>query len=199
MAAVSVWRVELWTKPTDDQPARLVAVVGDYDPASLDLAQTTMGTLLAFTPSSNGAPAALGATWQIGGDPATAPQDDDGDGLPDGWEIQHGLNPRDSGDALRDDDGDGADNKAEFEAGTNPSDPASVFRIRRIQRLDGTVLVEFAGTPARRFYLERTLDPGQPDWIQVAELSGRGGVVFLSDPEIPAENQAFYRLRSVAE
>ncbi len=49
--------------------------------------------------------------------------DSDGDGIPDDWEITHGLNPNDSLDALLDLDRDGLTNLQEFESGTNPNNP----------------------------------------------------------------------------
>jgi hypothetical protein len=45
--------------------------------------------------------------------------DTDGDGMPDGWEVQHGLDPS-VDDAGADMDGDGLSNLAEFQSGTNP-------------------------------------------------------------------------------
>lgn len=46
--------------------------------------------------------------------------DDDNDGLPDIWELEFGLNPRDASDALDDNDQDGLNNLAELVAKTNP-------------------------------------------------------------------------------
>ncbi|MBV5328249.1 MAG: transglutaminase domain-containing protein, partial [Chlorobium sp.] len=52
---------------------------------------------------------------------ASSIADADHDQMPDGWEIAHGLNPNDPGDALLDSDGDGLSNLAEYQAGTNPN------------------------------------------------------------------------------
>ena len=43
------------------------------------------------------------------------------DGMPDWWEILHGLDPFDPADAGEDPDGDGVTNLEEFLAGTDPN------------------------------------------------------------------------------
>lgn len=48
------------------------------------------------------------------------PDDRDGDGLPDEYEVLNGLDPDDPGDGLVDTDLDGLDNVQEFAAGTSP-------------------------------------------------------------------------------
>jgi len=48
-------------------------------------------------------------------------EDTDDDGMPDGWEVQYGLNPLDPSDADGDLDGDGLTNLEEYQAGTNPT------------------------------------------------------------------------------
>ncbi len=55
--------------------------------------------------------------------------DSDSDGLPDSWEIQHGLDPNDPNGvngAEGDPDGDGASNLLEYEAGLDPNDDTDV-------------------------------------------------------------------------
>ena len=47
--------------------------------------------------------------------------DTDGDGMPDAWETENGLNPEDAGDADTDADGDGRSNADEFRAGGDPA------------------------------------------------------------------------------
>jgi hypothetical protein len=55
--------------------------------------------------------------------------DSDGDGMPDQWERDHGLNPSDPSDAAQDNDGDGMSNLAEYRAGTDPNDPKSYLWV----------------------------------------------------------------------
>jgi hypothetical protein len=56
---------------------------------------------------------------------AVVATDSDGDGMPDQWEANHGLNPNDPWDAARDEDGDGLSNYLEYYHGANPWDADS--------------------------------------------------------------------------
>ena len=108
---------------------------------------------------------ALGAldnpsNWQPssadGGSPGqedSPPSDDDQDGLPDDWELAHGLNPA-ANDAALDFDGDGANNAHEFLAGTNPGDAASRLELGLSLGQAGELLVEFTMQPGRQYFLE---------------------------------------------
>lgn len=54
------------------------------------------------------------------GDPDVTDTDDDGDGMPDAFELTHGLDPLNAADASQDADGDGLTNLEEFQRGRNP-------------------------------------------------------------------------------
>lgn len=71
---------------------------------------------------------------QVGGYPeyrGTPYADADNDGLPDAWEIAHGLNPRDPADATQDLNGDGYTNIEDFINGLDPRAPAKDWRDLR--------------------------------------------------------------------
>ncbi len=51
----------------------------------------------------------------------SGPRDTDGDGIPDQWENQHGLDPNDPSDASQDPDRDGLTNREEYTYGTDPN------------------------------------------------------------------------------
>jgi hypothetical protein len=88
-----------------------------------------------------------------GGIPGPRTRDTDGDGIPDWWEIQYGLNPL-VNDAGGDADGDGISNLDEYNSGGNPivPDRPPVFGM------SGIFLVDTGG---RSF---DTDGDGLPDW-----------------------------------
>ena len=68
----------------------------------------------------------VGDPAEVGGFPTLSfrsedvPVDSDGDGMPDSWELKHGLDPKNPADGVLDSDGDGYTNVEEFLNGTDP-------------------------------------------------------------------------------
>ena len=90
--------------------------------------------------------------------------DFDGDGLPDWWEQQYGLDPLDDGTvnpdngASGDPDGDGFSNLQEFLAGTDPKNSNSALRITTIARAASGDIVITWDSVADKTYIVQSAD-----------------------------------------
>jgi sialidase-1 len=82
--------------------------------------------------------------------------DNDNDGMPDAWEILHGLNPNISNSAA-DADGDGASNGSEYFAGTDPLESSSVFAISQISN-GLQIQMEWSSIPGKSYVIEESGD-----------------------------------------
>ena len=96
--------------------------------------------------------------------------DSDHDGMPDEWELAHGLNPFDPTDATADPDHDGMTNLQEYIAGTDPHDPLSVLKVRLLSG-GGGATVQFTANSNISYTIQyRTnLAAGQP-WFKLSDL-----------------------------
>jgi hypothetical protein len=88
---------------------------------------------------------------------APTPGDSDGDGLPDGWEVAHGLNPLcalgDDG-ANGDPDQDGFLNWQEYLAGTDPRNPTSLLRLAIAPLAPGLLRLSWPAVIGKQYQLE---------------------------------------------
>ena len=87
-------------------------------------------------------------------------RDDDNDGMPNGWEQSHGLDPLNAADANADPDGDGMTNLEEYQAGTDPTNSASVFRITEIWPEDDDMFLTWSAVGHKRYVLQTTTGYG---------------------------------------
>lgn len=133
--------------------------------------------------------------------------DSDGDGLPDQWEIKHGLNPQDPTDADLDTDKDGFTNLEEFEAKTDPTDPKShpgyetrmslssiegkKLPLRAIDKMELPSTTGADGKPLRHFqvtFVSVSEDGTQgitPIRAKDGELIGKSGYRLVAYTELP--------------
>ena len=131
---------------------------------------------------------------------AASPLDTDGDGLPNVWELTHGLHPnRASGEdgAAGDPDGDGMTNLQEFLSGTDPRDGASVLKVSGISRADEAVTLRFhalAGKPYSLLYQE-PIHTGFWRLLQEVPAQLVDTNLEVTDPGAGISGARFYRLR----
>ncbi|HUK81196.1 MAG TPA: hypothetical protein VLZ12_01050 [Verrucomicrobiae bacterium] len=86
--------------------------------------------------------------------------DADGDGIPNGYEQTHGLDPLNAADDYLDNDGDGLSNQQEYLAGTDANDSASAFRITSVLRLNNDIRITWM------------MGPGKTNALQAATATG---------------------------
>jgi hypothetical protein len=129
---------------------------------------------------SNIQPAQAGAytvlVTNLGGSALSAPAqinttflDTDGDGMPDAWELAHGLDPL-TNDADLDPDHDGMTNLQEFLAGTDPQDPNSALRMRVTPASELGLWLEFDAIANHSYTVQscNALTPGT--WSRFADI-----------------------------
>ncbi len=127
------------------------------------------------------------------------PADEDHDGLPDDWELAHGLNPV-VNDAALDFDGDGANNAHEFLAGTNPNDAASRMELGLSLGQEDELMAEFTMQPDRQYFLETAvaLDDeweSMPGDVNQPISGGFGEMIRIRIGALETSKNRFFRLR----
>lgn len=191
------YQLEIWERATADHPARRLSIVGAFDPATVRMGSLDLGQILAVLPSTDpNVPFTIGATWFIGGDPAFAGADSDGDGMVDGWETAHGLNPRDPRDAFQDADGDGSSNLEEQAAGTDPRNPSDAFAILRIEVKGALVQIQFNTVEGGSYLVQQTKTLTEAKWEDViGPIAGTGKAVSVEIPRRVDVGLSFFRVR----
>ena len=133
--------------------------------------------------------------------------DNDGDGMPNAYEKNHGLDPDWPLDANTDLDGDGASNLDEFISGTDPNNGNDVLRISALDLQSNTVDVSWPSVTGRTYHLLWSTDLA--DWSPVTNLPGTGANIDHTVDLAPIDNadgiagnlqQLFFRIEvSISE
>ena len=125
--------------------------------------------------------------------------DADGDGIPNGWEQAHGLDPLNPDDAAADNDGDGMSNLEEYLAGTDPNNATSRFAISSLALTNGHVRVSWSAIGGKSYVVQTNsvLGSAFTDASPVISVPGSSAIVTnYLDPGFVANGQArYYRVR----
>ena len=130
--------------------------------------------------------------------------DRDGDGLPDYWEVENGLDP-DVGSGVDGAggnlDGDPMTNLEEWRAGTRADDSADYLRILSFEVSPVAVNVEFMASPARRYVLlgSDTLTNGVWQVQAEAPLTANSTLMQIYAPRTTNDMFKYYGLEATTE
>jgi hypothetical protein len=125
--------------------------------------------------------------------------DADQDGLPDDWELTHGLDPNSAAGENGPDgdpDVDGLTNLEEFFAGTDPRNPASSLELEVLGVEDQAAVLEFQVAAGKTYSVlfRDSLNAGS--WARLVDIpaSDRPGPMRVSDRAFGATPARFYRV-----
>lgn len=96
--------------------------------------------------------------------------DQDGDQLPDPWEVDHGLNPEVANDPGSNADGDRLTDHEEYLVGTDPSDPRSFLKVESIRVHGEFVEIEMMAAAYRRYSAQWSARPDSGNWRRFADI-----------------------------
>ncbi len=120
--------------------------------------------------------------------------DRDADGIPDIWEVAHGLDMYDPNDAALDFDGDGSTNLTEFQSGGDPFDPSDGFMAEVAWTVDAPVL-QFNASIGVTYRIEFRDSLNEGTWQTLSTLGPFDSAHVVSAPILAdGKSQRFYRI-----
>ena len=120
--------------------------------------------------------------------------DADGDGIPDTFELVHGLDPLDAGDALADASGNGLTNLQSYIAGVDPQDPAAAFRVSGADASGSDFKITVEGKAGRIYHLYRSETLAPDSWELVAIVGPLNGDEVVEFVDSEGLTKAFYKV-----
>jgi hypothetical protein len=118
--------------------------------------------------------------------------DSDADGMPDAWEIAHGLNPT-VNDANDDPDHDGMSNLDEYLSGTDPHDPASVLRVELARDGGSGWLLRFTAVSNLAYTVQFRGNATTGPWTALTDVSAATANRTIVIPLTIGNSERYYR------
>jgi hypothetical protein len=133
-----------------------------------------------------------GTTNISSGITVTVLKDFDGDGIPDIWEAQYGMNTNNAADALLDPDGDGMNNHDEFRAGTNPTNALSVLQVA-LTATNRSAL-QFTAQSNITYVIQFSTSLSSNTWDTISNVSPQNTPRTIVFPDNSTNAQRYYRV-----